>query len=290
MGETMSILQKDTDERWIPNVAVVLALVVAILWMPGMGKAEPLDTPGFATIGLGWFTGRMEGRMGFERQAGGLGTLNDFSADLGLPSQNQTFGLLFSVRPLEHHLLRLYGTMPEIYKSEHRVERQVRTHNNVYEAGTEVNSELRYATFGFGYDLDFLVGSRWFGGLHGDLRYIDFLMRIRGPGTGREDTMTLTELTPCVGAHFQTRIPVPIAQIPGLGVGGFGRITYGMTPNFLSYYDMSVGVVSSVAAFGGVWLDFKVGYQQEALAQQNINGRDLEFRRDGVMLCIQAAY
>jgi len=278
-------------KRRARTAVLILSVAVGLIGVPALSTAESLEYLGFATLGIEGLVSRLEGRMGFARQGGGVGTLNDFSSDLGLPTENFTLGFSFSARPLEHHLLRLYGTIPETYKGGNTLSRQLRTDINTYPAGTEISSQLRYAMFGFGYDLDFLVGPRWFAGLHGDLRYVDLRVRIRGPGTGSEDTITLNEMTPCIGAHVQTRNAVPFATTQDLGLGGFARMTYGVTPNFLNYYDMAVGLCLSAQNWSRlVFMDLKVGYGLEALTQQNISGRDLELRRDGVFFAIQAAY
>ena len=270
---------------------LILSITAGPMSLPVRSAAESLDFSGFATLGAAGLVSRLEGRMGFAREAGGVGTLNDFTSDLGLPAENFTIGILFSVRPLEHHVLRLYGTVPETYNGGNTLSRQLRTQNNIYPAGTPVQSQLRYMTFGFGYDLDFLVGPRIFAGIHGDLKYIDLRVRLRGPGTGLEDTITLNELTPCLGAHVQTRNLVSLARANSLGLGGFARITYGMTPNYLNYYEMAVGACLSAQNLNNlVFVELKAGYGLEALTQQNISGRDLEMRRDGVFFAVQAAY
>jgi hypothetical protein len=278
-------------KRQARAAVLILSITVGLMSLPMPLIAESLDFSGYASLGVEGLVSRMDGRMGFAREAGGIGTLNDFSADLGLPAENFTLGILFSVRPLEHHLLRLYGTIPETYNGSNVLSRQLRTQTNVYQPGTEIQSQFRFATFGFGYDLDFLVGPRLFAGMHGDLRYLDLRVRMRGPGTGLEDTITLSELTPCLGAHVQTRNAVPFATTDALGLGGFARITYGMTPNYLNYYDMAVGFCLSAQNLSRlIFVDFKVGYGLQAVTQQNISGRDLEIKRDGVFFAVQAAY
>jgi hypothetical protein len=201
-----------------------------------------------------------------------------------------TLRLSLSVRPLEHHLLRLYGTIPETYTGEHVLTRELTTKNNIYPVGTLVKSEARYGMFGFGYDLDFLVGPRWFGGLHGDLRYLDTRVRMRNLISGLEDTVSVSEVTPCVGAHVQTRVPVLDGRFPGLGVGVFGRMTYGMTPNFLNYYDLSTGVAASMAIAGFPALEAKAAYELEGLTELNISGKDLHVQRAGFLVSLQAAF
>lgn len=271
------------------SVLALVSLLLVLAAFPSASIGDPLDWNGFGAVGLEVWLTSVDGRMGFARETGGTGTLNDFKDDLGLPSGNATFRLLASLRPLEHHLVRIYGTVPETYKGEKLLERQLRTRNNVYEPNTVVKSETRYGMFGFGYDLDLLVGPRWFGGLHGDLRYLDFRARMKSDTSGLEDIATVNEVTACIGAHGQSRLPVQNQRLPGLGIGVFGRMTYGMTPNFLNYYDITTGVAVTVMPRGFA-LDLKAGFALEGLSQENISGKDLEFQREGLMFSVQAAF
>jgi hypothetical protein len=273
--------------------------------------AEPLDCDGFASLGTELFINRMDGSMGFERQQGGTGTWNDFQQDLGLPNQTWQIRLNFALRPLEHHLVRMYGSIPENYKGTNLLTRDLVTKNYIYNQGTVVQSEARIASFGFGYDLDFLVGPRVFAGLNGDLKYLDYRVRFGGQGipvvdntfapgppavntaainTGLRDTVAITEITPCIGAHFQTRVPFPTQRFIGLGVGIFGRMTYGMTPNFLNYYDLSTGAAVSLARAGLPFFDAKLAYELEGAQQQNIGGKDLDYQRSGFLASLQLAF
>jgi hypothetical protein len=272
------------------SALVLLGLLLLLAAFPSAARSEPLDWNGFGSVGLEVWLTRMDGRVGFEREPGATGTLNDFQDDLGLPSGNASFRLLASLRPLEHHLVRIYGNIPETYKGEKLLERQLRTRNNVYEPNTLVQSETRYGMFGFGYDLDFLVGPRWFGGLHGDLRYLDFRVRMKGATSGLEDIASVNEVTACVGAHGESRLPIRNQRLPGLGLGVFARMTYGMTPNFLNYYDITAGVAMTAMPRGFVPLDLKAGFALEGLSQENISGKDLEFQREGLMFSLQAAF
>jgi hypothetical protein len=285
-------------------------MVVAALVPPC--QAEPLDWNGFTTVGAELFINRMDGSMGFERQQGGTGTWNHFQEDLGLPAQTWQMRLNVSVRPLEHHLVRMYGCIPETYKGSNVLTRDLVTKNYIYNQGTAVQSEARVGMLGFGYDLDFVVGPRWWAGLNGDLRYLDYRVRFGGTGipiilsttfpapsppvnndsvnTGVTDTVAITEVTPCIGAHFQTRIPVLDQRFPRLGVGIFGRMTYGMTPNFLNYYDLSTGATISLASAGLPFFDAKLAYELEGAQQQNIEGKDLDYQRAGFLASLQVAF
>jgi hypothetical protein len=280
---------------------VLLALMLVSGLIPGAIKAEPLEHDSFATLGCKPYYSWINGRMGFEQENGGIGTLNDFQADLGLPLENMTVEIDMAVRPLEHHVLRVYGRVPELYKGSNILSRELRTRlislepilPHVYPAGSLVQSQLRLGMFGFGYDLDFVVGPRWYGGLNGDLRYLYLQVRMTNATSGLEDTMTLSELTPCLGAHGQFRLPLPGgAWFNGPTLGGFSRLTYGITPNFFNYVDFSMGAAFTARPTYFWAFEAKVGYQHESFFsnQENVIGRSFELKRDGVFVSLDVLY
>ncbi len=84
-------------------LAVMATWAIILLGFPCLSQAEPLDYDPFAAGGPQFFFSRIEGRMGFNQDVGDNGTLNDLQTDLGLPTDNQTYRVLTSIRPLEHH-------------------------------------------------------------------------------------------------------------------------------------------------------------------------------------------
>lgn len=234
--------------------------------------------------------------MGFEQQPAGLGTLNDFQSDLGLPLDHQTLRLSVSVRPLNHHLVRIFGSIPEFYSGETVLTRNLVTRAGaVYLAGTSVASELRTGMLGFGYDLDFLVGPTWFAGIHGELRYIDLRVGLRSgvAGSGLGDTITVDELTPCLGAHAEAKLPCRFAPALGpLSLGGFARLSYAITPNYFNYVDISIGLKADAITSTWCIVEAKVGFQHETFFhdQEGISGRVLELKRSGILASLGAAF
>ncbi len=274
--------------------AIALALLFSVLIVSS--DAGPLDHYMFATAGYQGFLSRMEGRMGFAQNVNPhvSGTLNDFRKDLGLPTDQQTHRILLSIRPLEHHRLRLYGSIPELYHGETTLQREIRTRNFIYPAGTFISSELRTAMVGFGYDLDFLVGPRWVCGLNGDLRYLDLKVQFGAAPAGGNDTIQFDELVPCLGAHFETKYALGRnGPIGGLTVGGLTRMTYGVTPNFVNYVDINVGLLLGVTPLGSrAALGAKVGYEHESLFNrlENVTGNIMEVKRDGIFCSLEGAF
>ncbi len=262
--------------------------------IPAISVADPMDYNGFTTFGFQGFFSWMDGRMGFEQQNGGVGTLNNFRSDLGLPIYNQSYRIIGSVRPLEHHLLRIFGTVPERYRGGTILNRDLETRNTIYPAGSQIESELKTSMFGFGYDLDFFIGPRWCGGIHGDLRYIDLRVALGHADSTLRDQISLSELVPCIGAHFESRFPFGFDRIAmGLSLGPFARMTYGINPNFFNYVDLQTGIsILKYPTSGPLILNAKVGYELESYFhnQENVAGRTLELRRDGVFVSIEAAF
>ncbi|MDQ7785701.1 MAG: hypothetical protein RDU20_22665 [Desulfomonilaceae bacterium] len=274
--------------------ALAFALSLSVLIAPS--EAEPLDHYVFATVGYQGFFSRIDGRMGFARNINPLvsGTLNDFRKDLGLPADQESHRILLSLRPLEHHALRLYGSIPEVYNGETTLQREIRTRNFIFPAGTFVTSKLHTGMFGFGYDLDFLVGPRWVCGLNGDLRYLDLKVQFGTPESGDDDTIQFDELVPCLGAHFETKYGLGgNGPLGGLSIGGLARMTYGITPNFVNYVDINVGLLLGFAPMGGrAVVEAKVGYEHESFFNQleNITGSTLEMKRDGIFCSLEGAF
>lgn len=274
------------------TVSICLAAAVLIAWSSPV-LSEPLEYAPFATLSLQGGYSRIEGRMGFAQETGGIGTLNDLIHDLGLPISNLTFEMEARVRPLEHHVVRVYGRFPETYEGGRTLSRTLQTRNETYAAGTAILSELKTGMFGLGYDLDFLAGPRWFGGLNGDLRHIGLRMRLGNAGSAFEDTLALNEIVPCLGAHLLYRAPVEVGPAAGLfTVGGFSRMTFSMTPNWLNYFDIAAGFSVGILRSGALSLESRLGYNYEVFYhnQEFLAGRSLEFQREGLLLSLEGLF
>ncbi len=146
--------------------------------------------------------------------------------------------------------------------------------------------------YSFGYDLDLLIGPRWYGGFNGELRYVHLKLRLRNSTSGLEDTMSLDELTPCLGAHVRTVFPRFLnAFIPGVTIGGFTRMSYSIFPNYFNYVDILAG---GAFTLNSPWtlLDLKVAYEHESFFhnQENFSGRSLELKRDGISVSLDLAF
>lgn len=260
--------------------------------LAGAAWSGPLEVTGLASTGFGVYFSRIEGRIGFEQQTLGLGTMNDLINDLGLPVDNRSFRVLMSFRPLEHHGLRLFGSLPESYKGSRVLTRALVTRVSTYPAGTAIHSEMRTAAFGFGYDLDFLVSPLLKGGLHGDVRYLDYRVAMGLADGNMDDSLNIDEVMPCIGAHVRTRVPLGVTSEGCAGIGGFAKLTYAITPNYLNYSNISLGVSVDLSLGGRFVLEGRVGYEHETIFhdQENISGRVLEIKRNGVQGEIEIAF
>ena len=306
---------KISGSAWLNRFTAIV--IVTLLVLPGLVIADMREERPVWTMGFEGFFSSIDGRMGFDQQNAGYGTLNDLREDLGLPWDNISYRVVASIRPLQHHLLRVYGSVPETYQGQTLLTRELRTTrypaaitNNqvtndqtiVFAPGTLVKSMLKTAMFGFGYDLDFLLWPNWIGGFNGDLRYIDLKVKMSGTGvvqpTGAptldntSDTIAVDELVPCLGAHTEVVFPINLGCGSGSSAGAFSRLVYGITPNYLNYVDVSAGLTLNMAPSCRFTLNSRFGYEHESIFHdaQNRNGRVMELKRDGIMFRVEGLF
>jgi len=273
------------NKTWHGIAGIILLVCFLCLLQAGKAAASPLEFAPRASLNAEAFINWTYGRMGFEQDVTGNGTLNDLRWDLGLLPYQRSFRLLAEIRPLEHHAMRLYGSAPENYRGSRILTRELRTRNGIYPPGTNIHSELSYACFGMGYDLDFLIGPQYFAGFNGDLKYLHSQIRLwAADAVGQEDVIALDELLPCIGAHFQMMLPIPgsLCARPILP-GGFVRLTYGISPNYLNYVDISIGLRADLETQRGYGVGAKLAYEHETFFHQQefLSGKVLELKKNG---------
>ncbi|MGB9618569.1 MAG: hypothetical protein ACPL7J_14710 [Desulfomonilaceae bacterium] len=295
-------------------VAILALLAVLLLGTSLSSLAEPLEYSPRWSLGFETTLSTIEGRMGFDQQNAGYGTLNDLKADLGLPNDNRTFKIQGSVRPLEHHLLRAFGTIPEAYLGSKTLNKNVRLTRLpnpnafgqtdlvvTFPTGSNVLSELKYASFGMGYDLDFLVAPRWSAGIAGELRYLDVRLKLWGEnaqdGLGQnigrvEDVINIDEMFPCVGGHANVAFPFGMNAMSPLNIGGFTKMSFGLSPNYLNYVDLSMGLSVWTGPRARMQLMAKVGVEHESVFHDaaNRNGRVFELKRNGLLISLDGTF
>lgn len=307
----MWLSQSQTPIHLIVTLATFL---VFILGMPLSSFGEPLEYSPRWSLGFESTLSTIEGRMGFDQQNAGYGTLNDLKADLGLPNDNRTFKLQGSVRPLEHHLLRAFGTIPEAYLGSTTLNKNMRLtrlpNPNQFgqtdlvvtlPMGNYVWSELKYASFGMGYDLDFLIAPRWSAGIAGELRYLDVRLKLWGENAqdglgnniGRiEDIINIDEMFPCVGGHANVAFPFGMNSMSPLNIGGFTKMSFGLSPNYLNYVDLSMGLSLWTGPRSRMQVMAKVGVEHESVFHDavNRNGRVFELKRNGLLISLDGTF
>jgi hypothetical protein len=323
----------DDSGRSSTRVRIVFLIVSAIILGHGTAGADALEYLSPWSIGTEFMYSWIEGQMGYDQQNAGFGTINQLRDDLGLQQDNQTYRVYATMRPLEHHMLRVFGSVPEIYQSQIRAQKDLRftqlpgaiNNNNVtnnrvivFPAGSLVKSELRTAQFGFGYDLDFVLGPGHAAGMQGELRYIDLRLSVSDgtalsvPGTAgavivppscvagdnicyQYYNTSLDELVPTLGAHAQAVLPFGFGKMfPDLTLGGYTRMNFGIWPNYLNYVDIQAGLQLNSGQKCGSrrFLVAKIGVEHESLLHDGAlrTGRMLELKRDGLTCALEAVF
>jgi hypothetical protein len=319
----------------IIRIFLVFSILSVMVAGAGNARADALDYLSPWSVGFESMYSWIDGQMGFDQTATGYGSINNLKNDLGLPDFNQTYRIYATMRPLEHHMIRVFGTIPEYYQGDIRPQWDLRlthlpsafnanagqTTNDrviVFPAGTLVKSQMRTAQFGFGYDLDFVLGPGHAAGLQGELRYIDLRVTISNrdaysvPG-GEAQTVpplprtalteigyqtnliSLDELAPCLGAHAQAVFPFGFGKMfPQMTLGGYTRMNFSLYPGYLNYVDVQAGLqlVTCPTACDRRFLAAKFGFEHESIFHdgQARAGRVLELKRDGLTCSLEAIF
>jgi len=322
-------VRRHVSRKPMHAIARLSIIWIFFLMVPSLTFGEPLEYSPRWSMGFEAMLGTIEGSTGFDQQNAGYGTLNDLKADLGLPNDNRRFKIQGSVRPLEHHLLRAFGTIPEAYigytqlNKDLRLTRLPNTTTNgqtdyvvTIPMGSFVHSEMKYATFGMGYDLDFLVAPRWAAGISGELRYLDLKFKMWGVNArneainnnsvppildpsfidgvaGRyENVINIDELFPCVGGQANAALPIGMNGMSGLNIGGFTKMIYGLSPNYLNYVDIAMGLSVWTAPSSRMQFMAKVGIEHESVFHDAAirNGRVFELKRNGLLFSLDGTF
>jgi hypothetical protein len=139
-----------------------------------------------------------------------IGSLIDFKDDLGLTNQRFT-ELHVTLRPARRHKFR-FQYIPIKFTQSAVLTREIVFNGQAYEIGVEVDSTLDWKAYRFGYEFDFLVLPRGFGGLVIDFKYTDVRAEL--------DTAFLQEFAhaaapiPALGGIFRVYV-VPNVSITG---------------------------------------------------------------------------
>jgi hypothetical protein len=193
-------------------------LTLGLLLAPTPARAQfqprPLSDPATGE------TYHIEGAVGFwfpstEMQIsstalGQIGTLIDFKRDLGL--MDQRFPELHLVlRPTKSSKFRLQY-IPLNYTQSATLGTTIVFNGQRYNVGLPVNSTLDWKAWRFGYEYDFLVKDRGFGGFLLDFKYTDVAATLQSPI--RSDFAQAKAPIPAIGGIFRV-YPVPNVSITG---------------------------------------------------------------------------
>jgi len=162
-------------------------LFVALLLMasPAFAQFRPRNISDPAT----GETYRIEGSAGFwspsatmsiSSEALGIGgSTIDFKKDLGL--KDKRFGELHAVlKATRKHKFR-FQYIPIKYAQQATIPRNIVFNGQLYRVGFPVNSSLNWKAYRFGYEYDFLVKDRGFGGFIVDFKYTDGRASLQSP-------------------------------------------------------------------------------------------------------------
>jgi hypothetical protein len=153
-----------------------------------------------------------------------VGTLIDFKKDLGLTDQHFP-ELHLVLRPAKSHKFRLQY-IPLSYTQSATLTTNIVFNGQLYAVGLPVNSTLEWKAWRLGYEYDFLVKDRGFGGFLFDVKYTEVSATLASPV--RSDFAQAKAPIPTIGGIFRV-YPVPNISITG-EVTGF---TLGWLPKSL---------------------------------------------------------
>lgn len=112
-------------------------------------------------------------------QFGIIGTDIDFGQDLGLTSQSHG-ELRITFKPGRRHKLRV-NYLPMEYRQSSVLERRLIFQGIAFDVGVPVDSMMRWNTWRFGYEFDFIVRERGFFGVILEAKYTDVQAELDSP-------------------------------------------------------------------------------------------------------------
>ncbi len=248
-------------------VVIAFALAIVLASVPARAQFQPRDVSDPATgesyhvegaIGL-WFPTT---EMQISSTALNIvGTVIDFKKDLGLEDQKfSEFHLV--VRPGRQHKFRLQF-IPLEYEQSATLSRRLVFNGQAYDVNLPVNSKLDWKAWRFGYEYDFLVKDRGFGGFIVDLKYTDVTASLASPI--RSDFIHEQAPIPTIGGIFRV-YPVPnvaiTGEITGLTLGWAPESLRGNNNGHYADFDFygTVNFTNNIGVQGG-YRRFDVGYE-----------------------------
>jgi hypothetical protein len=261
----MKPMQNTTVRRLCRSVLVVLITLAAT---PAMAQFQPrrISNPATgesyhieAAIGLWMPSADMQVSS---EQFGIPGTRVDFKEDLGL--EDQRFPEMHLVlRPALKHKFR-FQYIPITYtQGPVTVTRDIVFNGQLYSIGVNVESNLDWRAYRFGYEYDFLTKDRFFAGFVLDFKYTDVSAGLEVPGLIREEVHAAAPI-PAIGGIFRGYV------MPNISITG--ELTAFKVPEGLiedstgRYFDLDIyGTVNFTNNIGAMfgYRSLDVGYTIE---------------------------
>jgi hypothetical protein len=198
--------------------------------------------------------------MSISSEALGIGgTTIDFKKDLGL--KDKRFGELHAVlKASRKHKFR-FQYIPIKYTQQATVPRDIVFNGQLYRVGIPVNSALEWKAYRFGYEYDFIVKDRGFGGFILDFKYTDVQASLATPVQAKPEFAHARAPIPALGGIVRVYL-VPIVSITGELTGI--KVPDSVSKDFKAHYaDLdiygTVNVTNNIGAQLG-YRSFDVGY------------------------------
>jgi hypothetical protein len=185
------------------------------------------------------------------------GTTIDFKKDLGL--KDKRFGELHAVlKAARKHKFR-FQYIPIEYAQQATIPRDIVFNGQLYRIGFPVNSSLEWKAYRFGYEYDFIVRDRGFGGFILDFKYTDVNASLQSPVNS--EFASARAPIPTIGGIMRVYV-VPIVSITGELTGI--KVPESVAKDFRThYFDLdiygTVNVTNNIGAQLG-YRSFDVGY------------------------------
>ena len=215
---------------------------------------------------------RIEGSAGFwspsatmsisSESLGIPGSTIDFKKDLGLTDQR--FGELHAVlKASRKHKFR-FQYIPINYEQRATITRDLVFNGQLYRVGFPVNSELEWKAYRFGYEYDFIVRDRGFGGFILDFKYTDVRASLATPAHDTPEFAQASAPIPALGGIVRVYV-VPTVSITGELTGI--KVPSSISEDFRAHYaDLdiygTVNITNNIGAQIG-YRSFDVGYLVE---------------------------
>jgi hypothetical protein len=244
----------------------VLAAALLLTASPALAQFRPRPVSDPAT-GERY---RIEGSAGFWNPSATMsisseslgigGSTIDFKKDLGL--KDKRFGELHAVlKAARKHKFR-FQYIPIKYAQQAIIPRDIVFNGQLYRVGFPVNSALEWNAYRFGYEYDFIVKDRGFGGFILDFKYTDVRASLQSPANS--EFANARAPIPALGGIVRVYL-VPMVSITGELTGI--KVPDSISKDFKAHYaDLDIYSTLNVTRNIGAQLgyrSFDVGYLVE---------------------------